>query len=245
MPFVAPGQIPMSVAMPPPAPAHKSGMIWLAALVIAAAGYYYYTHHMQTMAQQPGATPPAQAPAAPPEPQEPPPGEQPGPMPGQPGSNPGQEPGGYPPQQPAGYPGQQPGGYPGQQPGGYPAQQPGGNPGQQPGGYPGQQPGGQGNQNQQAIAQAQHFSGRPMVTNGTVEIAQGQWQNGSNVTVLAARLECIQVSATGQNLTQFQTVLNGPLPAGQTMNLQTFPIGAEAQGAAKVNCGIVQVQTQN
>jgi hypothetical protein len=29
------------------------------------------------------------------------------------------------------------------------------------------------------------------------------------------------------------------------MNLQTFPIGAEAQGAAKVNCGIVQVQTQN
>jgi hypothetical protein len=233
MPFVAPGQIPMSVAMPPPAPAHKTGMMWLAALVIAAGGYYYYTHHMQTMAQQPGQTPPAQAPANPPLPQEPVPGQQPGPFPGQPGANPAQEPGGYPAQQPGGYPTQQPGGYPAQQPGGYPGQQ------------PAQQPGGGGNQNQQAVARAQQFSGRPMVTNGTVEIAQAQWKNGSNVTVLAARLECVQVSATGQNLTQFQTVLNGPLPPGQIMTFPTFPIGAEAQGAAKVNCGIVQVQTQN
>ena len=83
MPFVAPGQVPMSVAMPPPAPARKSGMMWVAALVVAAGGYYYYTHYMRP---QPQPTPTAQT---------------------QPG-NPGQQPG-NPGQQQPGNPGQQPG----------------------------------------------------------------------------------------------------------------------------------------
>lgn len=110
LPVVSPGQIPMSVAMPPPAPARKSGMVWLAVILAAAGGYYYYTHNMQTQTQPS---------------QNPPPQNQPG--------NPGQQPGPNPGQQPVGYPGQQPGVNPGQQPG-YPGQQPGANPGQMPAG---------------------------------------------------------------------------------------------------------------
>jgi hypothetical protein len=110
MPFVAPGQVPMSVAIPPPAPAKKSGMVWLAVIAVAAGAYYYYTHNMKPQTQ-PGQTPPPQT---------------------QPG-NPGQQPGPNPGQQPVGYPGQLPGANPVQQPG-YPGQQPGANPGQQPGG---------------------------------------------------------------------------------------------------------------
>jgi hypothetical protein len=76
-------------------------------------------------------------------------------------------------------------------------------------------------------------------------ITQAQWKNGSNVTVTAAELECVQVSAQGQGLTKFQTVLNGPSQPGQVIAFPTFTIGAEAQGAAKVDCGIVAVQTAN
>jgi hypothetical protein len=90
MPFMAPGQVPMSVAIPPEAPAKKSGMMWLAIIVVAAGGYYYYTHNMQPQAQQPGNPPQTQPGAAP--------GQQP-----PAGGNPGQQP-------PGGYPGQQPGG---------------------------------------------------------------------------------------------------------------------------------------
>lgn len=213
MPFVAPGQVPMSVAMPPPAPAKKSGMMWLAVLVAAAGGYYYYTHYMHPQ-PQPGQSPPVQT-----QPGNPGPGQQPG--------NPGQQPGN---------PAQQPGAYPGQQPGGYP--------GQQPGGYPGQQPGGQGNPNQ-AIVQAQHFSGKLTVANGYVEVAQGLWQNGSNVPLAAATLECEQLSANNQVLATHETMLNGPAQPGQTVTFQTFQIGVEAQGAAGAKCGIVAVTPAN
>jgi hypothetical protein len=189
MPFVAPGQVPMSVAMPPPAPAKKSGMAWLVALAVAAGGYYYYTHNMNPQATQPGQQPPQQV-------------------------------------QP------QPGGDPGQQPG---------NPGQQPQ----QQPGGQGNNPNQAIIQAQHWTANYNAVNGAISVAQGQWQNGSNVPLEAAKLECVQENAQGQGLNQMQTVLNGPLPPGETMSFPTFQIGTIVQGATKVNCGIVDVETQN
>jgi hypothetical protein len=143
-----------------------------------------------------------------------------------------------------GNPGQQPGANPGQQPGGYPQQQPGGYPQQQPGGYPGQQPGGQGNPNQ-AVVQAQHFTGKLAVANGVVEVAQGLWQNGSNIPLAAATLECEQLSANSQVLATHQTMLNGPAPAGGTVSFQTFQIGTEVQGAAGAKCGIVAVTPEN
>jgi hypothetical protein len=93
--------------------------------------------------------------------------------------------------------------------------------------------------------QAQHFAGRYGAVNGVIQITQAQWQNGSNVPVLAAKLECVQVSAAGQALTQFQTVLTGPAQPGQVIAFPTFSIGAEVRGVAKVNCGITAVQTQN
>jgi hypothetical protein len=71
----------MSVAIPPEAPAKKSGMMWLGIIVVAAAGYYYYTHTMQPQTQPAGNPPQTQPGVAPP-------GQQP--------------PGGYPAQQPGG-----------------------------------------------------------------------------------------------------------------------------------------------
>jgi hypothetical protein len=181
VPFVAPGQIPMSTVMPPPAPATKSGMMWLGIIALAIGGYYYYNHHNTTPAQQPGAAPTAPGPQA------------------QPGN----------PQQPGGYPGQQ-------------------------------QPGGQGNPNQ-AVLQAQHFSGQYSAVNGAVQVTQGVWQNGSNYALQAATLECEQFSQAGQGLAQHQTMLNGPAGPGQTISFPTFTIGSVAQGAATVKCVIVAV----
>ncbi len=80
----------MSVAMPPQAPAKKSGIMWLGIIIVAAGVYYYYTHYMQPKGQTPGNAPqnqpvaPGQQPAAP--------GQQPTGQ--QPGFNPGQQPGG-------------------------------------------------------------------------------------------------------------------------------------------------------
>ena len=109
---------------------------------------------------------------------------------------------------------------------------------------PGQQPGGQGNPNQ-AIIQAQKFDGNYNAVNGQIQVTQGTWLNGSNVPLAAARLGCEQMTSTGQGLTQDQVTLTGPAQPGQTITLQTFSIGAEAQGAAKVKCVITDVETVN
>lgn len=251
-PFMASGPVPMPmgpgpVQMPTPAPVQKSGMMWVAALVVAAGGYYYYTHYMRppapqtpTAQTQPGD--PGQQPGANPGQQPANPGQQPG-DPGQQPGNPGQQPGGYPQQQPTGNPGQQPG----QQPGGYPGQQPGQQPGGNPGQQPGQQPGGQGGQGgaNQALVQAQQFAWQGQPSNGQIQITKAEWRNGSNVTIQAAELECIQYGANNQPLSQLTKVLNGPVQPGQTINIQPFTLGAEAQGVTNMKCGIVAVQPAN
>jgi hypothetical protein len=119
-------------------------------------------------------------------------------------------------------------------------------PGQQPGPGPGGGGGGGGGGDNQAIVAAQKFTeGGYNGVNGQIQVTQGQWLNGSNVPLAAAELGCEQMDANGQNLTQDQVTLPGPAQPGQTVNLQTFSIGAEAQGAAKVNCKITAVETQN
>jgi hypothetical protein len=196
----------MSVAMPPQAPARKSGMMWLGIIIVAAGAYYYYSHYMHPQGQTPG-NPPQSQPA---------PQNQPGPQ-GQPGA-PGQQPS-APGQQPASYPGQQPGFYPGQQPGGQ------------------GQPGG----NNQALVQQQQFAWKGAPESGYVEITQAAWRNGSNVTIQSATLECVQLNANNQALTQMQTTLNGPVGPGQTMTFPQFQMGQLAQGVSQVKCAIVAV----
>ncbi len=236
IPFVAPppGRVPMSMAMPPPAPAHKSGMLWLVIIAaLALGGWYYYKHTPQSV------TPPATAPGQ------------------QPGTQPAPQPGGAPPQQPpmqpAGGPGQQPEGGPGQQPGGAPgqppAQQPGGGPGGNPGqppaqppaqpGGPGAAPGGGGNN--AALVQQQQFAGRWVPQNGNVEVEDAQWRNASQVNLQSASLMCVQYASTGIVIYQMTTVLNGPTAPGATSSFPPFAMGAIQQGMAKVQCGIVAV----
>jgi len=216
MPFVAPGQVPMSVAMPPPAPAHKSGMLWLVVIVaLAAGGWYYYKHTPQSVT--PPATAPGQLPGTQPAPQTTP----------------------QPPPQPAGGPGQQPAQQPGGAPGQPPPQQPGGAPEQPPADNPAQPPGGGGNN--EALVQQQEFSGRWVPQNGNVEVENAQWQNHSNVAIQSATLMCVQYSAAGTVIFQTTMVLNGPTAPGATSSFGPFAMGAIQQAMSKVQCGIVAV----
>jgi hypothetical protein len=112
-------------------------------------------------------------------------------------------------------------------------------------GQPGQQPGGQGNQDQAVVAAQKFTEAGYNASNGQIQVTQGQWLNGSNIALAAAMLGCEQMDANGQNLAQNQVTLTGPAQPGQTVDLPTFTIGAEAQGAAKVNCKITAVETTN
>ncbi len=105
--------------------------------------------------------------------------------------------------------------------------------------------GGGGDQNQAIIAAQKFTEGGYNAVNGQIQVTQGQWINGSNVALAAARLGCEQMDANGQNLTQDNITLTGPAPPGGTVTLPTFSIGAAAQGAAKVNCKITAVETEN
>ncbi|MGD0347179.1 MAG: hypothetical protein ABSA85_10510 [Terracidiphilus sp.] len=107
------------------------------------------------------------------------------------------------------------------------------------------QPGGQGGGNQAVIA-AQKFTGSYNAVNGQIQVSQGQWINGSQIAIAAVKLGCTQLDGNGQTLTQDPPVtLTGPAPPGGTVSLPTFSIGAEAQGAAKVNCQITDAETTN
>jgi len=118
-------------------------------------------------------------------------------------------------------------------------------PGQQPAQPPAPQPGAPGDPNQALVAQQQFTEGAYNGVNGQIQVTQGQWINGSTVALASAMLGCEQMDANGQNLAQDQVTLTGPAAPGATVNLATFSIGAEAQGAAKVNCKITAVTTEN
>jgi hypothetical protein len=115
---------------------------------------------------------------------------------------------------------------------------------QTPGTTPGAGSGGGGGGNPAIIA-AQKFSGSYAEANGQVEVAQGRWQNGSNVPVASVTLVCEQMDPNGQNLAQSTKTLDGPAPPGAIQDVPTFSIGAVAQGVAKANCVITGAQTQN
>jgi hypothetical protein len=207
------------MTMPPAAPA--KGNTWLWVVIVGAAvlyGLYYIGTHDK---QNPATTPTPQTQPGTPGPQGQPGTPTPQGQPGMPG--------------PQGQPGTPtPQAQPGQQPG-FPQQQPA---------NPGQQPAGQGGANQ-ALVKAQQFVGRYDGVNGYIQISQAQWRNGANVAIQTATLECIQYTAAGQPITQMQTTLRGPAQPGQTLSFSPFQIGAEAQGVAKVNCGIVAVTPAN
>jgi len=101
-------------------------------------------------------------------------------------------------------------------------------------------PGGQGQGGGiSALAQEQSFQANIAGVNGYVEVENGQWANNSNVIVQSVTLECVQYSASGQQLTQTQTTLNGPLSPSMTSYIPSFQAGQIVQGATSAKCGIV------
>jgi hypothetical protein len=90
-----------------------------------------------------------------------------------------------------------------------------------------------------SLVQAQHFSGQWRVVNGSVEVYDLRWTNGSNEVMQSSVLECDQYSANDEVLAQFRTTLNGPVQAGGVGTYNPFMMGAEAQGLKAVNCAFV------
>jgi hypothetical protein len=90
-----------------------------------------------------------------------------------------------------------------------------------------------------ALVQAQHFSGQWRVVNGSVEVYDLRWTNGSNEAMQSSLLECDQYSANDEVLAQFRTTLNGPVQPGGVGTYNPFMMGVEAQGLKAVNCAFV------
>jgi hypothetical protein len=107
---------------------------------------------------------------------------------------------------------------------------------------PGQtQPGGGGDQ---AVIAAQKFTASFNEVDGQVQATQGQWVNGSNVTVASITLTCEQMDNNGQNLAQSTNTMTGPAPPGSTNSVSTFSLGAAAQGVARAKCTVTGATTQ-
>jgi hypothetical protein len=124
----------------------------------------------------------------------------------------------------------------------------------QPGGTPPQpatpaQPGGPGPGGPNAaLVQAQQWSSQEQPANGYVQVQNGKWVNGSNVSIQTAVLECDQYGANQAVLAQNQTNLtlsNPPLVAGNNATFSSFNAGQIVQGVNTVNCGIVAVTPAN
>jgi hypothetical protein len=95
-----------------------------------------------------------------------------------------------------------------------------------------------------ALVQAQQWSSTEAPANGYVQVQNGKWVNGSNVSIQTAVLECDQYNAAQAVIAQNQTNLtlsNPPLVPGNNATFSSFNAGAIAQGVNTVNCGIVAV----
>jgi hypothetical protein len=138
----------------------------------------------------------------------------------------------------------QPGATPAQQPGTTPATAPSPSSAPQPGSPV--QPGGPGPGGPNAsLVQLQRFTGQYRGYNGSVQIYDGRWTNGSNVAIESATLECAQYAANDAVLAQNVTTLNGPVQPGGSGTYNPFLMGAVVQATHFVNCGIIAVTPAN
>ncbi len=122
------------------------------------------------------------------------------------------------------------------------APQPGGAP---PGPASPAQPGGPGPGGPNAaLVQQQQWSSQEQPVNGSVQVQNGKWVNGSQVAITSAVLECDQYDANQTVLAQNQTNLtlsNPPLTPGNNATFNNFNAGQIVQNVNSVNCGIVDV----
>jgi hypothetical protein len=83
------------------------------------------------------------------------------------------------------------------------------------------------------------------VSNGTVQVTDGKWTNGSTVAMKSADLECIQYAQDNSVLDQHHTALTGAngasIDPGHTVSFGTFSAGDAAQGVEKLACKIMSV----
>jgi hypothetical protein len=99
--------------------------------------------------------------------------------------------------------------------------------------------------NEQSLVEQQKFTWLWDVSNGTVQVTDGKWTNGSTVAMKSADLECIQYAQDNSVLDQHHTALTGAngasIDPGHTVSFGTFSAGDAAQGVEKLACKIMSV----
>ena len=99
--------------------------------------------------------------------------------------------------------------------------------------------------NEQTLVEQQKFTWSWDVSNGTVQVTDGKWTNGSTEAMKSADLECIQYAQDGSVLDQHHIALTGAngtsVDPGTTVSFGTFSGGDAAQGVEKLACKIMSV----
>ncbi|MGB7264880.1 MAG: zinc-ribbon domain-containing protein [Terracidiphilus sp.] len=93
-----------------------------------------------------------------------------------------------------------------------------------------------------ALAKQQAFDAHWQTVGGFIQLTNGKWTNNANVAIQSATLECDQYDASGNNLDQMRTTLNGPVNPGGTDTFNPFNMGAVANNLNKVTCTIMYVK---
>jgi hypothetical protein len=93
-----------------------------------------------------------------------------------------------------------------------------------------------------AVAKQEAFDAHWQTVNGFIQISSGKWTNNSTVPVQSATLECAQYDASGTELDQMRTTLNGPTQPGGSITFNPFWMGAVASNLNRVTCTIVHVE---
>jgi hypothetical protein len=92
-----------------------------------------------------------------------------------------------------------------------------------------------------ALVKQEAFDAHWQTVNGFIQISSGKWTNNSTVPVQSATLECDQYDASGTDLDQMRTTLNGPAQPGGSITFNPFWMGAVASNLNRVTCTIVHV----
>ena len=93
-----------------------------------------------------------------------------------------------------------------------------------------------------ALTKQQAFDAHWQAVYGFVQVSNGKWTNNAKVAIDSATLECDQYDASGRDLAQMRTTLNGPIQPGAMQSFNPFQMGAVATNVYKVTCTIVHVK---
>lgn len=93
-----------------------------------------------------------------------------------------------------------------------------------------------------ALSKQQAFDAHWQTVNGWIQISNAKWTNNAQTPIQSAILECAQYDASGNDLDEMRTTLNGPVTPGNSASFNPFWMGEVASNLNKVTCTIVHVK---